>query len=98
MRVLMTVALDTEKANHAVQAHTLDKTMQSALGALKPEAAYFGARNGKRTGFIVFDLADPSDIPGIAEPLFQELGAEIDVTPVMDFADVQKGLEKYAKH
>jgi hypothetical protein len=95
MRVLMTVGLDTEKANQAAQANTLGKTIESAIGALKPEAAYFGSLHGKRTGFIVFDLADPSDLPSIAEPLFQELGAEIDLTPVMSVSDVQLGLQKY---
>jgi hypothetical protein len=98
MRVLMTVGLDTEKANQAIQHHTLEKTMESALGALKPEAAYFGSLHGKRTCFIVFDLEDPSDIPSVAEPLFQELGAEIDLTPVMSFGDVQLGLQKYNAH
>jgi hypothetical protein len=79
MRVLMTVGLDTEKANQAAQANTLGKTIESAIGALKPEAAYFGSLHGKRTGFI----------------LFQELGAEIDLTPVMSVSDVQLGLQKY---
>jgi hypothetical protein len=96
MRVLMTVSLDTEKANQAVRANMLSKTMESAIGALKPEAAYFGARDGKRTGYVVFDLADPSDIPSVAEPLFQELGAGIEITPVMDLADVKRGLDKYS--
>ncbi len=98
MRVLMTVGLDTEKANQAIRANTLEKTMESAIGALKPEAAYFGSMHGKRTGFIIFDLADPSDIPSVAEPLFQELDAEIDLTPVMSFGDVQLGLQKYNAH
>ena len=95
MRVLMTVGLDTEKANQAIAHHTLEKTMEAAIGSLKPESAYFGALRGKRTAYVVFDLADASDIPSVAEPFFQELGAEIDFTPVMSFGDVQLGLEKY---
>jgi hypothetical protein len=51
-----------------------------------------------RTGYIVFDLKEPSDIPSIAEPFFQELGAKIAFTPVMNFDDVQSGLQKYGSN
>jgi hypothetical protein len=95
MRVLLTVEMDTDKANAAIRDNRLGQVVQSTLEALKPEAVYFGAHNGKRTGFFVFDLADLSDIPTIAEPFFQELGAGIDVIPVMDFTEVQKGLQKF---
>jgi hypothetical protein len=95
MRVLMTVSMDTEKGSLAIRNNTLGQVMKTALDAVKPEAAYFGTKDGKRTGFIVFDLADPSDLPSVAEPFFQELGAAIDVVPVMDFNDVQSGLQKF---
>jgi hypothetical protein len=98
MRVLLTVAMDTDKANQAIRNNTLEQTMKSALDAVKPEAVFFAAKDGKRTGYIVFDLADPADIPGVCEPFFQELGAEIDLVPVMDLADVQAGLQRYAAH
>jgi ABC-type thiamin/hydroxymethylpyrimidine transport system permease subunit len=47
---------------------------------------------GKRTSLIVFDLADPSQIPVIAEPLFQGLDAEIEFAPVMNQEDLMNGL------
>jgi hypothetical protein len=43
---------------------------------------------------MVFDLKDPSDIPSIAEPLFQSMNAKITLTPVMNAEDLMKGLEK----
>lgn len=92
----MTVEMDTEKTNHAIRDNTMEKILDSALSALKPEAVYFGAKNGKRTGYIVFDLADPSDIPTACEPFFQDLDAKIELIPVMDVASVQSGLRKYA--
>jgi len=98
MRVLMTVEFETEKANHAIEDNTLPQIMKSAFEEIKPEAVYFGAKDGKRTGFIVFDLVDSTDIPSFAEPFFQSLNAKIDLTPVMDFADIQTGLQKYASH
>jgi hypothetical protein len=96
MRVLLTVEMDTAKANAAITDKTLAETISSVLGPLKPEAAYFGSKNGSRTGFIVFDLQEASDIPSIAEPFFQKLGAKISFVPVMNLDDVQEGLRKYA--
>jgi hypothetical protein len=55
---------------------------QALLERVKPEAAYFGAENGQRTGYIVFDLKDLADIPVIAKPLFQELGAAVSLSPL----------------
>ncbi|MDH6113597.1 hypothetical protein P3T36_005240 [Kitasatospora sp. MAP12-15] len=94
MRVLLTVQMDTEKANKAIVGKTLATTMKSVFDRIKPEAAYFGALDGMRTGYVVFDLKDPSDIPSIAEPFFQDLGAKITFIPVMNFDDVQAGLQK----
>lgn len=95
MRVLLTVQLDTEKANKAIKDQSLGTTMKSAIERLKPEAAFFGTQNGERTGFFVFDLSEPSQIPSVAEPFFQELGARITLIPVMNFDDVQAGLQAY---
>ena len=95
MRMLLTVQMDTEKANKAITDQTLANTMKSVFDRVKPESAYFGALDGHRTGYIVFDLKDPSDIPSIAEPFFQDLGAKISFVPVMNFDDVQAGLQKY---
>lgn len=94
MRMLLTVQMDTEAANKAIKDHSLPTIMKSALGGLNPEAAYFGAKDGLRTGYIVFDLKDPSDIPSVAEPFFQALGAKVTFTPVMTFEDVQAGLQR----
>ncbi|MCC9310579.1 hypothetical protein LN042_26505 [Kitasatospora sp. RB6PN24] len=94
MRMLLTVEMDTEKANKAIQENRLGGLMRTALEPLRPEASYFGAKNGQRTAFIVFDLKEPSDIPTIAETFFVELGAKVEFIPVMNLDDVQSGLRK----
>lgn len=94
MRVLMTVQMDTAKASQAIVDKSLAKLVESTLDRVEPEAVYFGAKDGMRTAFIVFDLEDASGIPAVAEPFFQHLGAKIDLIPVMDFRDVQAGLAK----
>ncbi|WP_042394528.1 hypothetical protein [Streptacidiphilus carbonis] len=92
MRVLLTAQMDTDKGNQAIKDKTLPEIMKAAIGALQPEAAYFGAKEGCRTAFIVFDLKQASDIPSVAEPFFRELGAKVEFIPVMNFDDVQSGL------
>lgn len=94
MRVLLTVQMDTAKANKAINDRTLPQTMKSVFDRIKPEAAYFGSQEGMRTAYIVFDLKDASDIPSVAEPFFQDLGAKVTFLPVMNFDDVQAGLQK----
>jgi hypothetical protein len=95
MRVLMTVQIDTDKGNKAITDNTLPDILSSVFDRAKPEAAYFGALDGQRTGYVVFDLKEPSDIPSIAEPFFQKLGAKVTFVPVMNFDDVQAGMKKY---
>jgi hypothetical protein len=94
MRMMMKVQLDTEAGSRAIADGSLPQLMQETLGRLQPEAAYFGPENGIRTAFIVFDLQDPSELPPITEPLFSTLKANIQMFPVMDRADLQKGLEQ----
>jgi hypothetical protein len=92
MRVLMRAEFDTEAGNRAIKDGRLPKVLNATLERLKPEAAYFTAIGGQRGAFIVFDLEDPSDIPVIAEPLFMEMGAKIELIPVMSADDIQSGL------
>jgi hypothetical protein len=46
---------------------------------------------------IFFDLQEESQIPAIAEPFFQTVGASIELSPAMTAEDVQKGLGEAAK-
>jgi hypothetical protein len=92
MRMMMKVQLDTEAGSRAIADGSMPQLMQETLGRLQPEAAYFGPENGIRTAFIVFDLQDPSELPTITEPLFSTMKANIQMFPVMDREDLQKGL------
>lgn len=93
MRMLLKAQLDVEAANAALKDGSLQRAIQSVLGELEPEAAYFTVEDGKRTVLIVFDMRDPSQMPAVAEPLFQTVSASLDFTPVMTAEDLQRGLE-----
>lgn len=59
-----------------------------------PEAMYFTTFDGRRTAFVIFDLSDPSDMPPFAEPFFMDLEADVEMSPVMSGADLEKGLSQ----
>jgi hypothetical protein len=95
MRMLMRVQMEVESANRAIEDGSFAHMMEGVMRDLQPEAVYFTAQDGKRTGFIVFDLKDVSDIPAVAEPFFMGVNASIEMAPAMTPADVQAGLEKF---
>ncbi|MEU6373432.1 hypothetical protein [Streptomyces sp. NPDC046909] len=92
MRVLLKASLNTEKANDLIRSGKLPQLMQEALENIKPEAAYFTLDHGVRTCYLVFDMQDSSQMPPTGEPFFMDLDAELDMTPVMNAEDLQKGL------
>jgi len=94
MRVMLRFTLPVEKGNQAINDGSLGKTLESLMHKLKPEAAYFAPMDGKRAGMIFFDLAEPSQIVEIVEPLFSNLNAMTEIIPVMNGDDLRKGIGK----
>ena len=94
MRMMMTVQIPTEAGNAAIKDGSLPQILGSTLEALKAEAAYFTSTDGMRTGLIFFDMADSSDIPPAAEPLFHGVGAKITSSPVMNVDEMRAGVGK----
>ncbi|MEU8672819.1 hypothetical protein OG333_18270 [Streptomyces anulatus] len=97
MRVMLRAHMDTQISNEAIKNGTLPKIMKAMTGLLEPEAAYFGPSEGGRCCTFVFDMKDSSLLPTIAEPLFQKLGAKIEIQPVMNSEDMKKGLAALRK-
>jgi hypothetical protein len=78
-----------EAGNAAAKAGTLGTTIEQILTDLKPEAAYFFANDsGQRSGSIVFDMKDSSQIPAVAEPWFLAFNAKISLRPIMNPQDL----------
>jgi hypothetical protein len=92
MRTLLKVTIPVERGNAAAENGSLPKTIESILNDLKPESAYFATIDGKRSGLIVFDLKDTSQIPAVAEPWFIAFNAQVEIQPVMNLEDLKKAL------
>jgi hypothetical protein len=89
--MLLRVSIPVENGNAAVRAGSLGKTIQRILADLKPEAAYFSEEHGERTGLIVFDMQESSQLTAIAEPWFLAFNARITVRPAMNLEDLAAG-------
>ncbi|MGC0330552.1 hypothetical protein RKD23_003542 [Streptomyces sp. SAI-170] len=94
MRLLVKANVDTERSNEVTRSGKMPELIKSTLERVKPEAVYFGPMDGHRTMLMVVDLADSSQIPPTLDALFTELNAYIEVTPVMNLEELQKGLSE----
>jgi hypothetical protein len=89
MRMLLRVSIPVDAGNAAAKAGTLGSTVEQILADLKPEAAYWYADDhGNRSGSIVFDMKDTSEIPAVAEPWFLAFHAKVSFRPVMNTQDL----------
>jgi hypothetical protein len=78
-----------EAGNAAAKAGTLGSTVEKIVADLKPEAVYFfNGDNGNRSGSIVFDMKDTSQIPAVAEPWYLAFNAKVSFRPVMNPQDL----------
>ncbi|HWC10421.1 MAG TPA: hypothetical protein VG455_04275 [Acidimicrobiales bacterium] len=94
MRMVLKATVDTEKSGRVLKEGRMQEVLGTVLERLQPEAAYFYGEQGRRNMFFVFDMQDSSQLPPITEPLFNEVGAEVYITPAMNQDDLQKGLQQ----
>jgi hypothetical protein len=84
--------IPTEVGNDVVRSGKIKRVFDELMGQLKPENAYFYAEDGIRAGHMICQISDEADLVTIGEAFWFGLGAEVDVTPVMNVDDLQKGL------
>ncbi|HET6348220.1 MAG TPA: panthothenate synthetase [Candidatus Krumholzibacteria bacterium] len=98
MRFVVHVSLPTDKFNKAIYDGTIGEKMGRVLEEMKPEAAFFTAKDGKRGGYFVVNINDPSEMPRIAEPFFLMFDGAVEFLPAMTPQELQKsGLDQLAK-
>jgi hypothetical protein len=88
--MMMLVQFPLEPFNTSVRNGTAGPKMKKILEEIKPEAAYFGEREGKRGGILIVNLNNPSEVPKLAEPWFLTFNAEVEFRVVMTPEDLAK--------
>jgi hypothetical protein len=89
MRFLLRVSFSVEAGNATARKDGF-KAIQSILQKQQPEAPYFLTLDGKRTGLLILNLEDASQIAEFCEPWFLALHAEAYWSPVMVPSDLQR--------
>jgi hypothetical protein len=94
MRFLIRTRIPTEAGNKMVQDPNFMKNLEDYMNKVKPEAAYFMPIEGHRSAAFVVNMESNDEIPAVVEPLFQWMGANVDVIPVMNFEELKKGISQ----
>ena len=93
MRLMLKFTIPVEKGNAAAKDGSLGQAIDALVERVEPEAAYFMLEHGRRAGIVVFNETDQSRLPGIVEPFLARLEAAIEIQPVVDLAELRKGLQ-----
>jgi hypothetical protein len=97
MRIIIHAKISTEAGNKMIQDPNFLKNLEEYMNRVKPESAYFFETNGDRTMAFVVDMQSSDQIPSFAEPLFQSMGAKVELHPAMDFNDLKKAISAMGK-
>ena len=98
MRMLLNISLPHDFFNAAVKDGTAGQKLGRIIDETKPEAIYFTEQQGGRGAVMIVNMADPSNIPALAEPWFLTFNATVEFRVVMTPDDLQKAsLEEVGK-
>jgi hypothetical protein len=94
----MQFQLPVEKFNESVRDGSVGAKLGRVLEEIKPEAAYFTAKDGTRGGIMVVNLKDTTDMVRFAEPLFLLFNATVEYLPAMTPEEIQRsGVDQMGK-
>ena len=94
MRFIIRAKIPTEAGNKMVKDPNFLKNLEDYMNKAKPEAAYFFEADGNRVMAFIVEMQSVDEIPALAEPLFQGMGANVEFHPVMSFDDLKKALPR----
>lgn len=92
MRFLIRTRIPAESGNKLIQDPNFLTKLEEYMSKVKPEAAYFMPIEGQRSCAFIVSVDRNDQVPAIVEPLFQWMGANVDVIPVMNFDELKNGL------
>ena len=94
MRTLMKVVFPHEPFNSYVRDGSINQRLNRVIAAIDPDAVYFTELEGKRAAMLVVDVPEDAGIPTIAEPLFLQFEADVELKVAMTLEDLgRSGIE-----
>jgi hypothetical protein len=93
MRFVVRATIPTEAGNKMVNDPAFLQRLEDYIKNTKAEGAYFFESGGDRTMTFIIDMQCADQIPSLAEPLFQDLGARVEFHPVMVLDDLKKAIQ-----
>jgi hypothetical protein len=93
MRFLIRTRIPTNAGNKVLQDPNFLTKLEEYINKVKPEASYFMPIEGQRSCAFIVNAESNDQLPAMVEPLFQWMGANVDVIPVMNFDDLKRGLQ-----
>jgi hypothetical protein len=94
MRFIVRAKIPTEAGNKMVKNPKFIQNLEEYINKVKSEANYFFEADGNRVLVFVVNMDSVDMIPSIAEPLFQEMGANVEFHPVMSLDDLKKAIQR----
>ena len=92
MRFILSAKIPTEAGNLMVQDPKLLSKLETYTNKVKAEATYFFEADGNRVAAFIVDIQSANQIPVLVEPLFNGMGAQVELHPVMSLDDLKKGI------
>ncbi len=91
MRTMLRLMMDTSAGNAAIRNRDVQNVIEDVAIKIHPVAASLYPSKGRRCALFVFDMTGSSDISEILGALFVNLGAGLELTPVMNSEDLRTG-------
>ena len=93
MRTMVKFTIPTKESNPLIEDGSIEQKMETLLGKLQPEAAYFCPIDGKRGGFFVINVEEESQIVTKLEPFWLELAATVETYPIATTDELRADLQ-----
>ena len=90
MRFLVKATLPVEAGNALVKDPNFQQRMDTVMGDVRPEAAYFTIDDGQRTVYFVVNVENIEDMPRVAEPLWLSWKANVTFLPAFVPEDMDR--------
>ena len=92
MKFLVKATIPVEAGNALVKDPNMKTRMDTVMGDIRPETAYFTVEDGQRTLYLFVNVDKPEDMARIAEPLWLSWKANVTFLPAFTPEDMEQAM------